>query len=59
VLDQLVKETPADAGGRPEIGPAEYLDVLRACLELGIRQGDGRWAQVSATALVKQPAREG
>jgi MoxR-like ATPase len=59
VLDELVKIVPKDAKGLPAIGTAEYLDVLRACLELALTPGDDLWAQVAETALMKQPAREG
>jgi MoxR-like ATPase len=59
VLDELMKVVPKDLQGRPAIGTAEYLDVLRACLELRVMPGDRNWTLVSGTALVKQPAREG
>jgi MoxR-like ATPase len=59
VLDELVKLVPTQASGIPAIGTAEYLDVLRACLELNVRPGDSHWDQVSGAALVKRPIREG
>jgi hypothetical protein len=31
---------PKDIDGQPAIGPAEYLDVLRACMELDVIPGD-------------------
>jgi MoxR-like ATPase len=58
VLDGLAEVAPKDADGLPAIGAAEYLDVLRACIELGVRPGGRYWEQISGTALTKQPARE-
>ena len=57
VLEHLVGAAPVGADGKPAIGTAEYLDVLRACRELKVKPGDDRWPLVSAIALLKPSAR--
>lgn len=42
-----------DAGRRPP-GTSEYLDAVRACLELGITPKSKEWDQVEQTTLRKQ-----
>lgn len=40
-------------------GTAEYVDFVRACLDLGIRRGGDRWNDLRAAVLEKRPDPEG
>ena len=53
----LVSETKT-AGRRPP-GTSEYLDAVRACLELGITPDSDIWKQVEQATLKKQTKQEG
>jgi MoxR-like ATPase len=58
VLNALIQTSHRDSNGVPEVGTAEYLDVLLASAELGIEPGERGWIEVAAMALLKQSARE-
>jgi MoxR-like ATPase len=40
-------------------GTAEYLDFVRACLDLDIRRGTARWDDLASAVLEKRPDPEG
>jgi len=52
-FDEVEAETKG-AGRRPP-GTSEYLDAVRACLELGITPDSDTWRQVEQATLRKQP----
>ena len=56
-LDHLIALSPKDAQGRPDIGTAEFLDLLRAAAELDIGPASPRWQTLAAAAVLKRPAR--
>ncbi len=53
IAERVTRQQPEYVDGEPSrgISTAEYLDIVRACLELGIRPGDQRFEQVAAIVL--------
>jgi MoxR-like ATPase len=56
LADEVIALAQAGDGRPAEAAPsaAEYLDALRACLQLGIRPGSSEWNVVCGATLIKR-----